>query len=136
MDELRCAALHRVDVEESEAVGLFIYHVVVREVDKQVVVGLAPLQERLASLYVLRECRHVAPLAVGRGHVDRCVEAPSWPLGFAWRIARAVEEHMVHSRDEQQVEVGLALRERGAEMLCEPCERFGRSELLARYVRS
>ena len=81
--------------------------------------------------HVLHEVGGVAPDAVRGAHVDRGVELPARPRIVFGRIAGAVEEHAVDAGAEHQVEVGLQLREAGAEMLGEPGERFARGEWLA-----
>ena len=109
LDELRSALIHGMDVEQSNAAWLFINHVVERQIDEEVVVGLSPLQERLAALDVLAESRHILPLRVVWCHIDRSIESPAWPFGILRRIARTMEEHMVHTGHEHQVDVGFAL---------------------------
>ena len=87
---------------------------------EEIVVGLSPLQEALATLHILHEVRSIAPDAVRRTHVDAGVELPTGPLVVTRAVARAMEEHVVHAGAEHQVEVGLQLRERGAEMFGKP----------------
>ena len=74
------------------------------------------------------------PDAVGGTHVDGGIELPARPCGILRRIGGAVEEDVVHTGYEHQVEVGLHLRQRGAEVLGEPGERLAGSERLARDV--
>ena len=93
-----------------EFVGLLLPHVADGQVDKEVVVGLSPLQETLAALYIFHKVRCIPPDAVGRRHVDRGIELPSRPRIILGRIARAVEEHMVYAGTEHQVDIGLKLR--------------------------
>ena len=56
-NKLRSTFIHGMNVEQSDAIWLFIYHVIEWQINEKVVVGLSPLQERLAALDVLAECR-------------------------------------------------------------------------------
>ena len=89
------------------------------------------MQTLLTVIDIAGQHRRVAPDGVGGRHVHRSIEAPAGPRVVLWRIARAVEEHPVYSGTEHQVEVGLHLREGGAEVLREPSERFARHQPLA-----
>ena len=89
-----------------------------RQIDQEVVVGLAHLQETLTPFYVLHEEGSVAPDAVGRTHVDGSIELPPWPWVVLGGIAGAMEEDMIDTCSKHQVEVGFHLRQRGAEVLC------------------
>ena len=110
LDELGSQLAHGVDGELHEQLTrVFLPHVAHGEVDQEIVVGLSPLQETLATLHVLHEVRSVAPDAVGRAHVDRRIELPSRPFVILGRIAGTVEENVVYSGTEHQVEVGLQL---------------------------
>ena len=56
-NKLRSTFIHGMNVEEGDAIWLFVNHVVEWQINEKVVVGLSPLQERLAALDVLAECR-------------------------------------------------------------------------------
>ena len=131
VDEFRCTLLHAMDVEQRHCAWLVVNHVVERKVNQEVVVGVAPLKERLATLDILAECGHRVPLRVVRSHIHARIETPAGPFGFFGRIAGTMEEYVVHSRHEHQVEVGLALAQRCAEMFGKPCEGLARRVGLA-----
>ena len=128
----------RVDVEQLQAslIGprVLVHGIEERGIDQQVVVGLSHLQEALAACGVVHQGRCVAPDAIGRTHVDRGIELPARPLSLLRRVGGAVEEDMVHAREEEEVEVGLHLRERHAEMLGQPGKGLARGERLAHDV--
>ena len=117
-----------------EFVGLLLPHVADRQQHEKIVVGLSPLQKTLATFNVLHEVGGVAPDAVCRTHVDRGVELPSWPGVVLRRVAGAVEEHVVHTGTEHQVDVGLHLGKRCAEVFREPGEGLARREGFAADV--
>ena len=103
---------HRVDVELHEQVlGIVAPHVAHGQIDKEVVVGLSPLQVCLAAGDIVHQILRVAPDTVCGTHIDRGVELPSWPWVVFWRIACAVEESVVDSCTEHQVEIGFHLTE-------------------------
>ena len=103
-------------------------HVVVGQIDKQVVVGFTPLQETLATGDVCAESRHGVPLRVLRTHIDGGVELPRGPWIVLRRVAGSVEKHVIDAGHEHQVEVGFALTERRAEMFGEPGEGLARDK--------
>ena len=110
LDELRCQTAHGVDAELHEQLaGVFLPHVANGQVDEEIVVGLAPLQETLTALDILHEVGGIAPDAVGGTHVDGGVELPARPRVVLRRIAGAVEEHVVDTGAEHEVDVGLQL---------------------------
>ena len=85
LDELRCLLRHTVDVELHQPVlGVVAPHVSHRQIYQEVVVGLSPLQVGLAASDVLHQFWCVTPNAVGRTHVDRGIELPTWP----WIVLR------------------------------------------------
>ena len=134
LDELGRTLRHAVDVEERHRAGLVVEHVVVRQIHEHVVVGLAPLKERLASLHVLGESGHRRPPIIIGSHIDTGIKPPSGPRLVLGRIAGTMENDVVDTRQEHEVEVGLALGERRAEMLGEPSEGLGRRESLPRHM--
>ena len=117
------------------SVGQGAPDVVDGEVEQEVGIGLAGGQEGLAALDVLEERGGVLPHSTGRGHVDRRVEHPSGEFGSGGRIGRTVEIYVVDSGRERLVKLGLALAQRGAEMLRKPGQRLAGSVFLAAYVR-
>ena len=66
LDEAWRAVLHVMYVEHQKSAALLVPHVVDWQINEEVVVGLAPLKERLASGYVVEEVRSVAPYCVCR----------------------------------------------------------------------
>ena len=89
--------------------GIFLPHLLHGQDDKKVVVGIAPLQETLATADIAHQPRGVAPSGIGGTHVDRGVELPSRPRHVARTVGRTMEEHVVDTAGEHQVEVGLHL---------------------------
>ena len=45
LDELGGTLFHRVNIEKCDSAWLVVYHVVIRKIDKHIVVGFAPLEE-------------------------------------------------------------------------------------------
>lgn len=125
-DKLGCPLLHGMDVEECHGAWLVVYHVVIGKVNKEIVVWASPLKEGLATFDVTAEGWHGVPLRIVRGHIHAGIKAPAWPWLILGGIAGAVEEYVVDARDEHEIEVRLALRKRGAEVLCEPGEGLAR----------
>ena len=103
-------------------------------IDEQVVVGLSHLHEALHALDVFHQFGGVAPDTVCRTHVDGGIELPAWPGSLAWRIGGAVEQHVVDARNEELIDLGLHLRQRGTEVLRQPRHRLARHQRLARDV--
>ena len=103
--------------------------------DEEVVVGQPRLQAPLARRHIAHQLRRVAPYRVRVRHIHRGVEFPAGPRLAGRRVAGAVQHDAVHARAEHQVEVGLHLRQRGAEMLRQPGERLARGQRLTRDVR-
>ena len=112
----------------------FAPHITNGQVDQEVVVRLSHLQERLTPFYILHHVGSIAPYRVGGRHVDGGVKLPSRPGVVLRRVACAVEENVVNATSEHQVEVGLHLRQRGAEVLRQPSEGFARGKWLAHDV--
>ena len=132
LDKLRCQFAHSMDGElHEQLLGVLLPHITDGQIDQEVVVGLSPLEETLAALHILHEFGCITPDGVRGAHVDRGIELPAWPWVVLGRIASAVEEHTVHAGTKHQVEVGLKLRERCAEMLREPREGLAARERLA-----
>ena len=135
-NESRSLFLHAMYVKcEEQAFGAvgktFTPHIAHREIHQIVIVGISHLKEALAACDILIQSRSVAPYRIGGAHVDRCVEFPSRPGILTRRVGSAVIEHVVHTAGEHQVDVGLHLRQRGAEVLSEPSEGLARCERLA-----
>ena len=119
LDEGGRMLVHGVDVKlHEQLLGALFPHIVYRQIDQEVVVGLAHLQEALTPFYILHEEGGIAPDAVGRTHVDGSIELPPWPRVVLGGIAGAMEEDMIDTCSKHQVEVGFHLRQRGAEVLC------------------
>ena len=130
LDKLRRQFAHSMDGElHEQLLGILLPHIANGQIDQEVVVGLSPLKETLAALHILHELGRITPDGVRRAHVDRGIELPAWPWIVLGRIAGAVEEHTVHTGTEHQVEVGLKLRKRCAEMLREPREGLAAREM-------
>ena len=133
--EVGSLLVHRVYVEHHEPVLRVVApHVPHRQIYEEVVVGLSPLQISLAAGDISHQFGSVAPYTVIRTHIHRRIESPPRPWVILWRVGGAMEEHVVHSGTEHQVEVGLHLAQRCAEMLCEPSECLARCVFLARHV--
>ena len=138
-DKLRSFLVHGVDVKLHQqtflALGVALGpHVTHGQVYQEVVVGLTPLQKTLAALDIIHQIGGITPDAVVGGHVNRGIETPSWPGIVFRRVAGAVEKDMVYTAGEHQVEVGLHLREGGAEMLSQPGEGLTGGVSFAHYV--
>ena len=92
-----------------QRVGVVSPHILDRQDNEEVVVGLAPLQEALATLDIFHQERSVVPDTVRRTHIDGCIKLPSGPRYVLRTIRRAVEEHVVYATGEHQVEVRFHL---------------------------
>ena len=117
-----------VDVEHHhpvlEVAGILVHGVGKGRIDQHVVVGLSQLQEALHALNVFHHARGILPDAVRGTHVDGGIELPARPGSILRRVAGAVEQHVVDTAGEQQVQFGLYLRQRRTEMLCQPRHRL------------
>ena len=136
LDKFRCFLRHAVDIELHQPVfGILAPHISYRQINQKIIVWLSPLQIGLAVGDVLHQFRSVAPDAVGRTHIHRSIEFPSWPWIVLWRIGGAMEEHVVHSGAEHQVNIRFHLAQGSAEVLGEPGEGFARCIFLSGDVR-
>ena len=150
-DELRSLLVHGVDIELHQQVlaiatvlagllGIVVTrsalapHVPDGQIDEEVVVGLTHLQETLTALDIFHEVGRIAPDAVRWTHIHRGIELPSWPGVILGRVARAMEIDVVDTTGEHQVQVGLHLRPRCAEVFCQPGECLAAGEGLAHDV--
>ena len=62
-----------------ELLGVLMPHMMNRQVDEEIIIGLSPLQETLATFDILHKIRCIAPDRIRRRHVDGGVELPTWP---------------------------------------------------------
>ncbi len=135
LDKLRSLLVHRVDIEHHEQpAGVFTPQVAHGQIHQKVVVGLSPLQVGLATGDIGHERGGIAPNGVGGAHVHTGVEFPSRPRVVFRTVSRSVEEHAVHPGAEHEVEIGLHLAQRRAEVLGEPRKSFARGVFLTRDV--
>ena len=80
LNEIRRQLAHGVNGElHEQLVLLSAPHVAHGQKHEEVVVGLSPLQERLATLNIFHKVRSVAPDGVRRTHIDRGIELPAGP---------------------------------------------------------
>ena len=121
LDKFRCFLRHGVDVELHQPVlGILAPHISYWQIDQKVVVRLSPLQIGLAVGDVLHQFRCIAPDTVGRTHIHRCIELPSWPWVVFRRVGCTMEEHVVHTCAEHEVHIWFHLTQGSAEVLGEP----------------
>ena len=136
LNETRRTLRHLMDIEQHQASLLLVPHVVHGQIDQKIIVRFSHLQETLAAGDVVEESRSISPDAVRGTHVDGSIKLPSRPCSLSGRVRSAVEIDMVHTGDEHQVQIGLALRKRSAEVLGQPSERFRSRERLSGDVCS
>ena len=136
VNEARCLLGHRMDVELQKSARILMNDIVERHIDEQVIVGLSILHPRLDTSNIFEERRCIGPNCVDGRHLHRRIEQMTWPGSFLRRIRSTMEVAMVDTCHHHQVEVGLTLAERSAEMLGKPSEGFGRNKLLAVEVCS
>ena len=109
MDKPGSPLLHFMDIESQETFACFLPHIVYRQINQEIIIGLAHLQKRLATGDIIEKGGGIFPYAVCRRHVDRRVEQPAGPFRLAGRIGSAVEKHVVDTRYEHQVHIRFAL---------------------------
>ena len=83
--EIRSFLVHGVDIEHHKPIIRVIApHITYGKVDKEIIVGLSPLEICLASCYIRHQFGSVPPDAISRTHIDRGIEAPSRPWLVLW----------------------------------------------------
>ena len=121
---------------KSERSLLLVPNIVKRQVNEKVIVGFSHLQERLATGDIREQSRGIAPYRIGRRHIYRRIKEPARPLGITRRIGCSMKKHVIDSGREHEIEIGLTLRQRRAEMLGKPCKCLGRDISFSRYMCS
>ena len=101
------------------------------EVEQQVAVGLARLQEALAAGHIVVDRLQVLPERICRLEVHGGIEVPARPEGIGRRHTGAVIYDVVHAGEEVVVQRGLDISQGTGEMLAEPGASLGRGEFLA-----
>src|SRR6478609_11196678 len=94
--------------------------IVDRIVKQDVIIGLAALEDGLATGNVAVEFRQIMPEAALRSKVNGGVKLPPRPRGIGGRVRNAMKEDVIHTGEEEIVGGLFDFRERSLEMFGEP----------------
>ena len=111
-------------------------NIVLREVEQQLIIRLTGREERLATGNIVSQRAHITPKGRRRAHIDRGIESPGRELRPLGRVGRTMKDEVIHPRGQHLVDLGLALRKGGAEMLRQPRQCLGRGGTFTRKVGS